>query len=113
MVPAPWLPGLLLALGLSCAAAPNLACSGGDDEWTATAVAEEAIVAIRDERRHRSPDIDDTTDPTQSGLVGTLITPVTSDKGSLPAKQASINANFAAFRKEIVDSERTHFGGYG
>ena len=36
------------------------------------------------------------TDPTDSGLIGDAVTQVTSVAGSLPAKQASINPNFAA-----------------
>jgi len=36
------------------------------------------------------------TDPAGSGLVGEFLTPVTSNSGSLSAKQTSINPNFAA-----------------
>lgn len=35
-------------------------------------------------------------DPTESGLIGEFLTPVTSNTGSLSAKQTSINPNFAA-----------------
>lgn len=62
----------------------------------AARLAKQAFEAIRDERIHRSHYIDPESDPIRSGLIGSLITPVTSNTGHLPAKQTAINPNFAA-----------------
>ncbi len=67
-----------------------------EEKLKAARLAEEAMQVIREERRQRAPEIDTETDPLESGLIGSLLTPVTSDKGSLAAKQTTINPNFAA-----------------
>ncbi|MDF3819518.1 poly-gamma-glutamate system protein [Leptospira sp. 96542] len=45
--------------------------------------------------KYKKPDYLDL-DPTGSGFIGEFLTPVTSNSGSLSAKQTSINPNFAA-----------------
>ncbi|UCD29743.1 MAG: hypothetical protein JSV03_04470, partial [Planctomycetota bacterium] len=50
--------------------------------------------------------IDAETDPAQSGLIGTLMSPVTSSIGSLSAKQTSINPNFAAVILDMLIKAR-------
>jgi len=57
----------------------------------------EAIKAEREERRLR---IRKETDPAESGIIGILLSYVTTNNGHLPAKQTSVNPNFAA---AIVD----------
>lgn len=59
-------------------------------------LASQAFEVIKAERQELGIEIDPTTDPTQSGLVGQLISPVTSNNGHLPAKQLTVNPNFAA-----------------
>jgi len=58
--------------------------------------AEAAFKAIREERIRRKLEIDLEADPAQTGLVGTLMTPITTNPGSLDSKQTSANPNFAA-----------------
>jgi poly-gamma-glutamate system protein len=55
-----------------------------------------AFAAIKEERLRRGIAIDPETDPAQTGMMGQLITPVTTDSGVAAAKQTSINPNFAA-----------------
>jgi len=54
-----------------------------------------AMDEIRQVRSEMGP-IDASVDPIRSGLIGSAMTPVTSDSGFLAAKQTSINPNFAA-----------------
>lgn len=58
--------------------------------------AEEAFKALRLERARRGLAVDIEADPASSGLVGSLMTPVTTNPGSLDSKQTSANPNFAA-----------------
>jgi poly-gamma-glutamate system protein len=67
-----------------------------DEKLEASQLALKAMGIIQEERMLREPDIETLHDPTESGLIGLAMTPVTSDPGSLPAKQTSINPNFAA-----------------
>ncbi|MFH1130929.1 MAG: poly-gamma-glutamate system protein [Pseudomonadota bacterium] len=55
-----------------------------------------AFQIIKEERLKRGIPIDAKTDPARSGLIGSLISPITTVTGQLPAKQMSINPNFAA-----------------
>lgn len=57
---------------------------------------------IKSALQERNDEIDAENDPTQSGLIGELITPVTSDPGLLAAKQTTINPNFAAVVVEML-----------
>lgn len=65
-------------------------------------LAREAFREIKKERLRRGFAIDPETDPAQSGLVGELVSSITSDKGHLPAKQTSINPNFAAVTLHLL-----------
>ena len=64
--------------------------------------ANEAFQVIKSERLKRGIEIDPVTDPAQSGMLGELISPVTSNHGVLPAKQATVNPNFAAVVVEML-----------
>ena len=55
-----------------------------------------AFKAIKDARKHKGLDIDPETDPAETGLIGELITPITTNTGHASAKQTSVNPNFAA-----------------
>lgn len=62
----------------------------------AARLAQEAMEVLRRARFQKAPSFDEITDPADSGLIGLAMSPVTSDPGSLPAKQTSVNPNFAA-----------------
>jgi|JI8StandDraft_1071087.scaffolds.fasta_scaffold00203_26 poly-gamma-glutamate system protein len=62
----------------------------------AAKLAQRAFSAIRPELlKRKKPDYKEF-DPANSGFIGDFLTPVTSNSGSLTAKQTSINPNFAA-----------------
>lgn len=61
----------------------------------ASRLALKAFDAIKAERLRRRISIDTENDPTESGLIGTLLSQTTTNPGYLPAKQTSINPNFA------------------
>jgi poly-gamma-glutamate system protein len=65
------------------------------EKLAASRLAENSFKAIRVERLRRGLPIDVEADPAQSGLIGTLMTPNTSNTGSLSSKQTSVNPNFA------------------
>lgn len=66
------------------------------EKLAAARLADKAFKAIREERSRRGLAIDVEADPAQSGLVGALMTPITTNPGSLESKQTSANPNFAA-----------------
>src|SRR5690606_2937660 len=51
---------------------------------------------IKEERIRRGATIDPEVDPLGTGMLGNLVTPITSNTGHLPAKQLTTNPNFAA-----------------
>ncbi|GAB4303127.1 MAG: poly-gamma-glutamate system protein [Myxococcota bacterium] len=55
-----------------------------------------ALEVIKKERLQRGIPIDLDTDPAMSGLIGVLLTDITTNPGHLPAKQTAVNPNFAA-----------------
>jgi poly-gamma-glutamate system protein len=67
-----------------------------EEKLAAAKLAAQAFGVIKAERIELGPPIDSTSDPTESGLVGLAMSPVTSDRGQLSAKQTSVNPNFAA-----------------
>lgn len=64
--------------------------------------AQKAFEAIKQHRELEGPPIDPLKDPFQTGLIGLPISPITSVHGVLPAKQASVNPNFAAVVVEML-----------
>ncbi len=66
------------------------------EKMAAARVARRAFDAVKEERLLRKVPIDREADPSDSGLIGELLTPVTTNPGHLPAKQTSVNPNFAA-----------------
>ncbi|MCG6139219.1 poly-gamma-glutamate system protein [Leptospira mtsangambouensis] len=59
--------------------------------------------------KHKKPDYKEL-DPTNSGLIGEFLTPVTSNSGSLSAKQTSINPNFAAVMVQFLKKAKLEEG---
>jgi poly-gamma-glutamate system protein len=86
----------LLAVGTVELFPSKPSASAGNEKLLAANLANEAFAAVKAERLKREIAIDPVTDPAQSGLVGELISPVTSNHGVLSAKQATVNPNFAA-----------------
>jgi poly-gamma-glutamate system protein len=68
----------------------------------ASRLALEAMELVKNERLNRGLPIDAETDPAESGLIGSFVTPVTTDVGDLEAKQTAINPNFAALTVELL-----------
>ena len=66
------------------------------EKLAAARLAEKMFEAVKDERLKRRIRIDPEADPARSGLVGVLLSSTTTNPGHLPAKQTSINPNFAA-----------------
>ena len=66
----------------------------------AAELADQSMLAIRDERLRRGHTFSGLFDPAQSGMLGVAMSPVTSIPADLHAKQTSVNPNLAA---HIVD----------
>ena len=72
------------------------------EKLAAAKLASEAFEVIWYERQDTGVEIDATRDPTRSGLLGVLASPVTSLSGDLDAKQSTINPNFAAVAVQML-----------
>lgn len=72
------------------------------DKIAATKLAKEAFQALKKERLRRGIPIDPEVDPAQSGMIGRAISSITSFEGYLPAKQTSVNPNFAAVVVQLL-----------
>jgi len=69
-----------------------------------------AMQAIKAAKTARGMAIDPATDPAGSGLIGSALTPVTSNTGYLGAKRVSANPNFAAVILELLRGARVGRG---
>jgi len=67
-----------------------------EEKIAASRKAREATAVIKDERVRRGVVIDREVDPAGTGIIGSALTPVTSNTGYLDAKRTSANPNFAA-----------------
>jgi poly-gamma-glutamate system protein len=83
---------------------------GFDQRIQAANLAHQCLDAVKEERLRLGHAIDWETDPTGSGLVGQLMTPVTSVSGDLGAKQTTINPNFAAAIVDMLQKARVGRG---
>jgi poly-gamma-glutamate system protein len=72
------------------------------DKLRAARLALDAMHVIKAEKIRRGISIDRQADPAESGLIGTALTPVTSNTGYLSAKRASLNPNFAAVVVQLL-----------
>lgn len=80
------------------------------EKLAAARLARTAFDVLKNERLRRQLPIDPVTDPSQSGLIGTIISPITSGTGSLRSKQTSINPNFAAVVVHFLKKADVHEG---
>lgn len=71
------------------------------EKIAAAKLAKEAFAALKKERLRRGIPVDPETDPAQTGMIGRAISSITSFEGYLPAKQTSVNPNFAAVMVEL------------
>lgn len=62
----------------------------------AARIARRAMEVIRAEKLRRGMAADEETDPTRSGMIGEVMSEITTNSGHLGAKQTSVNPNFAA-----------------
>ena len=72
----------------------------------ATRIMQSGMEAIRDYRiskLSRIAPIDLEVDPTGSGMIGLLISPITSNSGMLEAKRTTLNANWAAVLVDMLE----------
>jgi len=76
----------------------------------AAGLAQRGMQAIHDARLEQGLEIDRHFDPTQSGMVGTAMSAVTSLPGHLDAKQTSVNPNFAAVAVELLGKSNVKKG---
>ena len=66
------------------------------EKLAAARLTRQAMEVIKEERMRLGPEVDLEADPAQSGIIGILMSPVTSNSGHLPAKRTSINPNWGA-----------------
>ena len=66
------------------------------EKVAAAQLAKRMFDKLRDERLQRGIPIDTAIDPGKTGILGELMSPITTNPGHLQAKRASINPNFAA-----------------
>jgi len=83
---------------------------GYAEKMRAAQLALRAFEVIREARVQLGQPIDLQTDPSGSGLIGNLISPVTTNTGHLPAKQTSVNPNFAAVVVELLSRAKVSRG---
>lgn len=74
------------------------------EKITASKLAKYAFDAVKEERLRRNIVISEEFDPAVSGLIGVISSPVTTNPGHLPAKQVSVNPNFAAIMVHYLRS---------
>ena len=80
------------------------------EKLEASRLALEAMELVKNERLRRGVAIDPDVDPAYSGLIGSFVTPVTTDAGELEAKRTSINPNFAAVIVHLLKKEKVKEG---
>lgn len=71
------------------------------EKLAAAQLARQGMETLRAHRLELGP-LDAEVDPAHSGMIGELVSEVTSNKGSLEAKQTSVNPNFAAVVVEYL-----------
>jgi poly-gamma-glutamate system protein len=72
-----------------------------EEKYQASLTMKKGIEAIRRYRIRQIGPIDREVDPANSGLIGIAQSPITSKFGSLPAKQLTVNPNWAAVMVEL------------
>ncbi len=74
------------------------------DKIAAAKLAQNAFELVKEERLRKNIPIDSESDPGETGLIGTISSPVTTNSGYLPAKRTSVNPNFAAVVVQYLKS---------
>ena len=74
-----------------------------ETKLVAAKIAKRAFEQIHLERIRLQVPIDPEIDPAMSGIIGLPMSPIVSNTGSLPAKQTSVNPNFAAVVVDMLD----------
>jgi hypothetical protein len=72
-----------------------------EEKRSAAVLAQQAFDVVKEARLDIEP-IDKTIDPSESGLIGVPMSPVTTVIGDVSAKQTSVNPNFAAVFVEML-----------
>ncbi len=75
-----------------------------NEKIAAAKIMENGMAVIKDYRLKNNIPIDLEVDPMQTGMIGTLISPITSNTGSLDAKLAATNPDWAAIFVEMLKS---------
>jgi poly-gamma-glutamate system protein len=73
-----------------------------DEKLAASRLAQEAMAAIKSEKRARGIRIDKTDDINETGMIGQRSSRMTTTLGSLEAKRTSANPDFAAVAVELL-----------
>lgn len=73
-----------------------------EEKEQASLLALKAFKAVKTEVKRKGYRIDKEFDPAESGLIGSFMTPITSNTGHLDAKQTTVNPNFAAVMVEML-----------
>ncbi len=77
--------------------------SNYQEKVKAAQLMDSSIKVLKKYRLEKIGPIDSEVDPVDSGIIGTLITPITSNSGVREAKLATVNPNWAAVMIEIFD----------
>ena len=80
------------------------------EKLAASKLAMKGMEIVRQEGLARGHSLDGDTDPAKSGLIGSALTPVTSDVGNLESKQTSVNPNFAAVFVDLLKQAKVREG---
>jgi len=81
-----------------------------DDMLAAARLARQMGARVKTARLARGLEINPRFDPTESGLIGIWMSPVTSVYGNLAAKQSSINPDFAGLVLKLLRQAGVHKG---
>jgi len=81
-----------------------------EEKLAAAKLAQEAFDVVKAARIDVGPPIDKTIDPSESGLIGIPMSPVTTVIGDVSAKQTSVNPNFAAILVEMLKDAEVQEG---
>lgn len=73
-----------------------------EEKLAAAKLAQQAFDVVKAKRIDIGPPIDKTVDPSESGLIGIPMSPVTTVVGDVSAKQTSVNPNYAAVFVEML-----------
>jgi len=78
-----------------------------EEKLAAVNLMQDYLDALKDEIVARDIEIDPINDPFQTGLIGSRLSPITTDRGLLSEKQAAINPNIAAIFVEELSRARS------